>query len=80
MRVIRYARTSDWVEGGALAAGAPTLMHIMNKYAPTYSGRGGNFLGVRMATYIGLYAGFLAAYTNSSCTWSPPHEHSGFLL
>ncbi|OLY78869.1 NADH-ubiquinone oxidoreductase 20.9 kDa subunit [Smittium mucronatum] len=65
-RVIRYFRGVDYLGGVAVAAFGPGLMYWFEKYQP--SGNSGAPLRAAMkaAGVVGLLAGFLHMYTQSS--------------
>ncbi|PSR94007.1 NADH-ubiquinone oxidoreductase complex I, 21 kDa subunit-domain-containing protein [Coniella lustricola] len=64
-RVVGYARPSDYAFGTVAAAAGPGLMYTMEKFAPSYVGRGGFAPVMRLAGAIGLCGGFLAFYNRS---------------
>ncbi|KAK0634018.1 NADH-ubiquinone oxidoreductase complex I, 21 kDa subunit-domain-containing protein [Immersiella caudata] len=64
-RVIRYARTSDYVHGTVAAASAPGLLYAMEKMHPSGVGKGGFSQAMRLAGVIGLGGGFLYFYQRS---------------
>lgn len=70
MRVVGYARTSDYVFGAVAAACGPGLMFAMEKLQSSRVGRGGLARAMRLAGFIGLCGGFLAFY-NRSCSTFP---------
>ncbi|PTB70269.1 hypothetical protein BBK36DRAFT_1164818 [Trichoderma citrinoviride] len=65
-RVIRYARTSDYVAGAASAAFAPAALYALERLAPSHVGRGGFAKAMRLAGFIGLAGGFLYFYQRSA--------------
>lgn len=67
-RVVRYARTSDYVAGGVAAAFAPTALYTLEKFAPSYVGKGGFAKAMRLAGFVGLAGGFLYFYQRSCRT------------
>jgi hypothetical protein len=78
-RVIRYMRTSDVYWGLGVAAAGPALMHTFEKMSPTYASRAAINSTMRVSVAIGLTAGFLKAYTDSSSTPHPvPFPVPGF--
>ncbi|KAJ4298389.1 hypothetical protein N0V88_003419 [Collariella sp. IMI 366227] len=64
-RVIRYARPSDYLAGGAAAAGGPGLLYAMEVFAPSQVGRGGFAQAMRLCGVIGVTGGFLWFYQRS---------------
>jgi hypothetical protein len=67
-RVVGYARTSDYVAGGAAAAFAPGALYTLEKFAPSYVGKGGFAKAMRLAGAVGIAGGFLYFYQRSSRT------------
>ncbi|KAH7308681.1 NADH-ubiquinone oxidoreductase 21 kDa subunit [Stachybotrys elegans] len=65
-RVIRYARTSDYVAGGVAAAFAPAALMVLEKFAPSHVGKGGFAKAMRLAGVVGLTGGFLYFYQRST--------------
>ncbi|KAJ0123772.1 nadh-ubiquinone oxidoreductase 21 kda subunit [Diaporthe amygdali] len=65
-RVVGYARPSDYAFAGAAAAAGPGLLWTMEKFAPSYAGRGAFVRTMRLAGFIGLCGGFLAFYQRSA--------------
>ncbi|KAL7783896.1 NADH-ubiquinone oxidoreductase 21 kDa subunit [Trichoderma ceciliae] len=65
-RVVRYARTSDYVAGATAAAFAPTALYALERLAPSHVGRGGFAKAMRLAGFIGLAGGFLYFYQRSA--------------
>ena len=68
MRVIKYARTSDYYKGAAFACLGPGLMVTWERFAPSYVGKGGFASIMRLSGIIGLGAGFLLFYQDSIST------------
>ncbi|KAF3768592.1 NADH-ubiquinone oxidoreductase 21 kDa subunit [Cryphonectria parasitica EP155] len=64
-RVIGYARPSDYAFGATAAAAGPGLLWTMERFAPSYVGRGGFARVMRLAGAIGICGGFLAFYNRS---------------
>ncbi|KAI0839491.1 NADH-ubiquinone oxidoreductase complex I, 21 kDa subunit-domain-containing protein [Hypoxylon sp. FL0890] len=64
-RVVRYARTSDYIHGAVAAAAGPGLLLAMEKFAPSHVGRGGFVRALRLAGVIGAMGGFLYFYQRS---------------
>ncbi|KAF5139126.1 NADH-ubiquinone oxidoreductase 20 subunit [Metarhizium anisopliae] len=64
-RVVGYARTSDYVAGGAAAAFAPGALYALEKFAPSYVGKGGFAKAMRLAGAVGIAGGFLYFYQRS---------------
>ncbi|KAH8883140.1 NADH-ubiquinone oxidoreductase 21 kDa subunit [Thozetella sp. PMI_491] len=64
-RVLRYARGSDYVHGGVAAAAGPGLLLTMEKFAPSYVGKGGFASAMRATGAISLVGGFLYFYQRS---------------
>lgn len=67
-RVLKYARKEDWALGAAFSTLGPGLMLSWEKFAPSYSGRGAFAPIMRLSGAIGLGAGFLLVYQQSSGT------------
>lgn len=67
-RVIGYARQSDYAVGAVAAAAGPGLLWTMEKFAPSHVGKGGFARAMRLAGFVGLCGGFLAAYNRSIST------------
>ncbi|RPB23494.1 NADH-ubiquinone oxidoreductase [Terfezia boudieri ATCC MYA-4762] len=66
LRVIRYARPSDYAVGAATAAAGPAALLTMERFSPTYLPIN-SFRGVmRLTIGIGLCAGFLRFYMRPS--------------
>lgn len=66
--MIGYARQSDYVFGAAAAAAGPGLLLTMEKFAPSYVGKGGFARAMRLCGFIGVAGGFLAFYNRSIST------------
>ncbi|KAK4117841.1 hypothetical protein N656DRAFT_774061 [Canariomyces notabilis] len=64
-RVIRYARPSDYAHGAAAAAAGPALLFAMERFAPSYAGKGGFAQAMRVTSFMGLMGGFLYYYQRS---------------
>ncbi|MCJ1226276.1 hypothetical protein MMC12_002926 [Toensbergia leucococca] len=64
-RVIKYARTSDYLDGGISAACGPGLMLLWEKIAPSYVGRGGFASIMRLTGAISITGGFIIFYSRS---------------
>ncbi|RQM07117.1 hypothetical protein DH86_00003465 [Scytalidium sp. 3C] len=64
-RVVGYARTSDYLAGGATAAAGPALMLLWERVSPSHVGKGGFPPIMRLAGVLGLGAGFLVFYQRS---------------
>ncbi|KKY30495.1 putative nadh-ubiquinone oxidoreductase 21 kda subunit [Diaporthe ampelina] len=64
-RVIGYARPSDYAFGAVAAAAGPGLLWTMERFAPSYAGRGAFARVMRLAGVIGAFGGFLAFYNRS---------------
>ncbi|CAM1501561.1 Fc.00g035450.m01.CDS01 [Cosmosporella sp. VM-42] len=64
-RVVRYARTSDYVYGGLWAAFAPTALLTLERFAPSHVGKGGFAKAMRLAGAVGAIGGFLYFYQRS---------------
>ncbi|KAH0497470.1 NADH-ubiquinone oxidoreductase 21 kDa subunit [Trichoderma longibrachiatum] len=75
-RVIRYARTSDYVAGAASAAFAPAALYALERLAPSHVGRGGFAKAMRLAGFIGLAGGFLYFYQRSALRFYGATENS----
>ncbi|KAF2672612.1 NADH-ubiquinone oxidoreductase 21 kDa subunit [Microthyrium microscopicum] len=65
-RVCRYMRTSDYVTAAGVAAATPAAMLAMEKWSPSYAGKGAFPPVLRLAVGLGLGAGFIVAYSRSS--------------
>jgi hypothetical protein len=74
--VIRYARPEDYVHGVAAAAAGPGLLMAMEKFAPSYVGRGGFARVMRLGGFLGLAGGFLYFYERSisACPHPTPKQ------
>ncbi|KAK4674592.1 hypothetical protein QC763_122030 [Podospora pseudopauciseta] len=64
-RVIRYARPSDYVHGIVAAAAGPSLLYAMERFAPSYVGKGGVAQTMRLGGAMGLCGGFIYFYQRS---------------
>ena len=64
-RVIKYARTSDYVHGAVAAASGPGLFYAMERLHPSGVGKGGFAQGMRLAGFIGVAGGFIYFYQRS---------------
>ncbi|KAK4985363.1 hypothetical protein LTR66_008201 [Elasticomyces elasticus] len=64
-RVIRYARPSDYVAGGAMTAFGPALMLWWERISPSHVGRGGFASVMRLSGALSVTAGFLFMYQRS---------------
>ncbi|TVY59471.1 NADH-ubiquinone oxidoreductase 20.9 kDa subunit [Lachnellula cervina] len=64
-RVLKYARTSDYVAGAVTAAFGPGAMLLMEKLQPSLVGKGGFASIMRLSGAMGLSAGFLFFYQRS---------------
>lgn len=65
MRVVKYARTSDYLAGTALAAAGPSLMLFWEKFSPSDVGKGGFASIMRLSGALSVSAGFLYFYSRS---------------
>ncbi|KAK4495730.1 hypothetical protein PRZ48_012998 [Zasmidium cellare] len=65
MRVMKYARTSDYLAGTALAAAGPSLMLFWEKFSPSDVGKGGFASIMRLSGALSVSAGFLYFYSRS---------------
>ncbi|RPA87162.1 hypothetical protein BJ508DRAFT_321054 [Ascobolus immersus RN42] len=65
-RVVRYARPSDWTMAGATAAAGPAIAYMWEKYSPSNASRHSLASTMRLTGAIGLTAGFLRLYVQSS--------------
>lgn len=65
MRVVRYARPSDYVYGTVAAAAGPGLLYAMEKVAPSGAGKGGFAQTMRLTGVMGLCGGFIFFYQRS---------------
>lgn len=76
-RVMRYARPSDYVHGAVAAAAGPGLLLTMEKFAPSYVGKGGFAQAMRLGGFLGLAGGFIYFYQRSCCKsrLSSHHPH-----
>lgn len=68
-RVMRYARTSDYVQGAALAGLGPAMMLMWERFAPSFVGKGGFAPIMRLTGAIGAGAGFFHLYQSSVCAF-----------
>ncbi len=66
--MIGYARASDYVHGLVAAAAGPGLLLTMEKFAPSYAGRGGFAQAMRLGGVVGICGGFIYFYQRSCCT------------
>ncbi|MAC26040.1 MAG: hypothetical protein CMH59_06125, partial [Myxococcales bacterium] len=66
MRVLKYARTSDYITGAAAAAFGPAAILTLEKFAPSHVGKGGLPKILRLAGGLGITAGFLIYYQRSA--------------
>jgi len=71
-RVIRYARPSDYIHGAVAAAAGPGGLLLMEKFAPSYVGRGGFAQAMRLGGFLGLCGGFLYFYQRSTRAFHLP--------
>lgn len=62
---MRYARTSDYLAGTALAAAGPALMLWWEKISPSEVGKGGFASIMRLSGALSVSAGFLYFYSRS---------------
>ncbi|KAL8383457.1 hypothetical protein RB595_010585 [Gaeumannomyces hyphopodioides] len=65
-RVVGYARPSDYAAGGTAAAAGPGILLALEKFSPSYVGKGGFAPAMRLCGGLGLVGGFLYFYTRSS--------------
>lgn len=65
-RVLRYARPSDYALGALTATFAPAIMLYWERVSPSHVGRGGFAPVMRLASAIGVGAGFLFLYQRST--------------
>lgn len=68
MRVLRYARTSDYITGAVAAAFGPAAILTLEKFAPSHVGKGGLPKILRLAGALGITSGFLIYYQRSAST------------
>ena len=73
-RVVGYARVSDYVAGLAVAAFSPAALYTLEKFAPSYVGKGGFAKAMRLAGVVGLTGGFLYFYQRSASTFAEPRS------
>jgi len=66
LRVVRYARPSDYYHAIATAASGPALLTLMERMAPSGSTKRAFGTSMRLITAMGITAGFLRMYTRSS--------------
>ncbi|KAM0425026.1 hypothetical protein ACHAPT_009827 [Fusarium lateritium] len=64
-RVVRYARTTDYVYGAVAAAFAPAALIALERFAPSHVGKGGFPKALRLAGGVGILGGFLYFYQRS---------------
>ena len=69
---MRYARTSDYAAGAAMAAFPPSFLLFWEHFAPSHVGKGGFAPLLRLNVWIGLAGGFLLYYQRSARTYGPP--------
>ncbi|KAF2432837.1 putative NADH-ubiquinone oxidoreductase 21 kDa subunit [Tothia fuscella] len=65
-RVVRYMRGEDYAWGAFLATIPPVGISLMEKFSPSYVGRGGFAPILRLNVGIGLVGGFILAFQKSS--------------
>ncbi|KAK2760367.1 hypothetical protein FQN54_002437 [Arachnomyces sp. PD_36] len=65
-RVFGYARSSDYAVGAATAAVSPGLFWIFERMHPSHAGKGAFPPVMRLATAIGVAAGFFTVYQRST--------------
>ncbi|KAI5815586.1 NADH-ubiquinone oxidoreductase complex I, 21 kDa subunit-domain-containing protein [Pyronema omphalodes] len=65
-RVIRYMRPYDYALGAGVASMGPILFHLMEKMHPSHSGPKALKTNYRFVAFLGITAGFLRAYMESS--------------
>lgn len=65
-RVLRYARTSDYLVGAGTAASAPLAMYALERMSPTFVARDAVKGILRLSFGVGLVAGFLRFYMRPS--------------
>lgn len=65
-RVVGYARPSDYAAGATAAAAGPGILLALEKFSPSYVGKGGFAPAMRLCGGLGLVGGFLYFYTRSS--------------
>lgn len=53
------------MHGAVAAAAGPGLLYTMEKFAPSYVGKGGFAQAMRVTGFIGLAGGFLYYYQRS---------------
>ncbi|KAF4975716.1 hypothetical protein FZEAL_7533 [Fusarium zealandicum] len=75
-RVVRYARTSDYVYGVLSAAFAPGALYTLERFAPSHVGKGGFPKAMRLAGGIGVLGGFLWFYQRSCLRFYGATENS----
>ncbi|KAH6648678.1 NADH-ubiquinone oxidoreductase 21 kDa subunit [Truncatella angustata] len=75
-RVVAYARPSDYAHGAAAAAFGPGLLYTMERFAPSYVGRGGFARAMRLAGSVGAIGGFLYFYARSTYRFYGMTENS----
>lgn len=64
-RVVGYARPSDYAVGAVATAAGPGLLYTLEKFAPSYVGKGGFARAMRLCGFIGVAGGFLTFYNRS---------------
>ncbi|KAK3695674.1 NADH-ubiquinone oxidoreductase complex I, 21 kDa subunit-domain-containing protein [Podospora appendiculata] len=64
-RVVGYARPSDYVHGAVATAFGPGLLYTMERFAPSYVGKGGFAQAMRLTGFIGACGGFFYFYQRS---------------
>jgi len=73
--VIRYARPSDYAHGAVAAAAGPGIFYAMEKFSPSFTGRGGLARGLRLTGAVGLCGGFLYFYQRSIRTFLHRYDY-----
>jgi predicted sugar kinase len=70
-RVIGYMRPYDYALGAGVASMGPILFHLMEKMHPSHSGAKALKTNYRFVAFLGITAGFLRAYMESSSMLFP---------
>lgn len=67
-RVIRYMRPNDYALWAGAAVTGPAVLTIWDRIDPSKANAGVR-PAVRLTGFLGVCAGFLLAYQQSSCKW-----------
>jgi NADH-ubiquinone oxidoreductase complex I, 21 kDa subunit len=78
--VVRYARPTDYALGAVAAAGLPGTLYLWERLSPSLAGKGAMPPMLRLATGLGIGAGFMFYYSRSYGMFdldSPALQHIG---